>query len=373
MNLEYLQSSHTFHVERIVDFLSNSLPLCALHQTRTIIFFCYVFAIIIEFLLYPPYSIGNTPFDSSAIYAPIIMVVVLHIILTLFYTFGTLFERATLKTAFALIYLLHAPIPIVILIGSLIVLNNDNYLKGLTTTFTIAIFIDFLFGILSRPSQIIELTFEIFALFPTLLLYSLYLSNYIEKNWIPFLPSFIYFFLYFFFLILLNPYCKICHNCTISLLSDPEIAAEFAASVDPLLKPFKNRADWADEPDILGSDHGNKEPRQRWSRTHDNDLIIRFPARAHFQLYNVDSSPENPLYLASPLPMFSFLILTILIFIQTISPLSNFYFWLVGSFILIIISILLNSRATACGCMACTNLDEKCIDILWDHPSLSIL
>lgn len=375
MNLEYLQNSHTFHVERIVDFLSNSLPLCALHQTRTIIFFCYVFAIIIEFLLYPPYSIGNTPFDSSAIMAPIIIVIILHVILSIFYTFGALFERATWKTALALLHLLHAPIPMVLLIAGLIINTNTqkDAIYGFSVSLTIAVFLDFLFGVSSRPSQVIELSFEILALFPSLLLFVLYQDQSFTQVWVPFIPLFGFFFFYFLFLLFLSPMCKPCNGCTVSMLSDPEIAAEFAASVDPLLKPFKNRADWADEPDALGSDHGSREPRSRWSRTHDSEYVTRFPARARFQLYNVDAAPENPLYLASPLPMFSFLVATTLFFIQTVSPLANFYFWLVGVILFVVFSLLMNSRSTACGCMACTNLDEKCIDVLWDHPSLSVL
>jgi hypothetical protein len=377
MNLEYLQSSHTFHVERIVDYLASSLPLCALHQTRTIIFFCYVFAIIIEFILYPPYSSGNTPFDTIAIYTPLILVIALHILLSIFYSFGALFERATWRTSFALLYLLHAPVPLVVFIGGIIIFNtqtSDQYLFSFLTTFAVAFTLDFLCGVVSRPSQHVALSFEIVGIVPSLILFALYTKGKITKITIPFIPLFIYYGLYFIFLIFLTPICKGCHGCALSLCSDPEITAEFSAAVDPQLKPFKNRADWADEPDAIGSDHGNRrDPHSRWSRAHDTDNITRFPARARFQLYNVDATPENPLYLASPLPMLATLILTILFFVEMISPIANFYFWFGGAVILLIVTILLNSRATACSCLAFTNLDVKCVDVLWDHPSLSIL
>ena len=377
MNLEYLQRTHTFHVERIIDFLSNSLPLCALHQTRTIIFFCYVFAIVIEFLLYPPYQSGNTPFGSVAIYTPLIIVIVLHILLSLFYSFGALFERATWKTCFALLYLLHSAVPLVVFIGGIIIFNThseDEYIFPFLVTFAVAFFVDFICGVISRPSQHVSLSFEIIGIVPSLILFSLYSRNIIKYASIPFIPLFVYFGLYFIMLIFLTPFCKKCHGCALSFFSDPEIAAEFQAAVDPQLKPFKNRADWADEPDAIGSDHGSRrEQRSRWSRTQDNENLTRFPARAHFQLYNVDATPENPLYLASPLPMFAALVLTVLLFIEFLSPLSTFYFWLAGAVILLLVTILVNSRATACSCMSFTNLDVKCVDVLWDHPSLSIL
>ncbi|EAY00093.1 hypothetical protein TVAG_328550 [Trichomonas vaginalis G3] len=376
MNLEYLQSSHTFHVERIIDFLSNSLPLCALHQTRSIIFFCYVFAGLIEFLLYPPYANGNTPFDSVAIYTPIIIVIVLHLLLSILYSFGALFERATWKTGFALLYLLHTSIPLVVFIGGIVIFNlqEKNVEFCFLTTFAVAFFIDFLCGVISRPSQHVSLTFESIGIVPSLILFALYSKGKIQKYYIPFIPLFAYYALYLLLLLFLTPIFKGCHGCALTFFSDPEIAAEFAASVDPQLKPFKNRADWADEPDAIGSDHGSRrEPRSRWSRAQDTENVTRFPARAHFQLYNVDATPDTPLYLASPLPMFATLLLTVLVFIEIRSPLSNFYFWLGGALIILLISIVVNSRATSCSCLAFTNLDTKCVDILWDHPSLSIL
>lgn len=376
MNLEYLQNSHSFHVERIIDFLASSLPLCALHQTRTIIFFCYAFAIVLEFLLYPPYSIKNTPFDSVSILTPVIIVLALHLILSIFYSFGALFERSTWKTTLALLYLLHAPIALVVFIGIIVLFNQDEpaYLFGMFLTLAVGIFVDFLCGVVSRPSQIVPLSFEIIGLVPSLVLATLYSKSIIKQVWVPFIPMLVYYTLYFLMLLFLTPLCKACNSCAVSLFANPEISAEFAAAVDPQLKPFKNRTDWADEPDALGSDHGSRrEGRGRWSRAQDGEHITRFPARAHFQLYNIDATPESPLYLASPLPMLSAAVLTALIFIECWSPLANFYFWLVGASLFVVIAVILNSRATACSCLAFTNLDEKCVDVLWDHPSMSIL
>ena len=377
MNLEYLQTSHTFHVERIIDYLSNSLPLCALHQTRTIIFFCYVFAVVIEFLFYPPYESGNSPFGVTAFYVPLIFVIILHILLSLFYSFGALFERATWRTCFALLYFLHTPIPLVVLIGGLIALNtkdSGDYSFSFFVTFAVAFFVDFICGVISRPSQHVALSFEIIGIVPSLILFSLYSAGYIKRVFIPFIPLFFYYILYFVLLFLLTPVCRPCHGCALKFFSDPEITAEFQAAVDPALKPFKNRADWADEPDAIGTEHiSRREQRSRWSKAQDTENLTRVPARARFQLYNVDATPENPLYLASPLPMFAMVLLTVLIFVQVLSPIATFYFWLGGAFILLVVSVLINSRATACGCMSFTNLDIKCVDVLWDHPSLSIL
>ncbi|KAK8891365.1 hypothetical protein M9Y10_028573 [Tritrichomonas musculus] len=446
MNLEYLQESHTFHVERIMDFLSRNLPLCAVHQTRTIIFFCYLFACLIEFLLYPPYSVGNTPFTNNTLLIPIIIVVCLHIILAIFYVFGALFERASCVTGLGLMFFFHVMVPLVFLIGYIIVsttnVRTERYYFAFSIIFALGFFLDFICGVLSRKKQVVALTFEILAVVPAAILASLYYSHIIKKVWIPFLPPFIYFGIYFTFLIFLSPCCGVLHQCSLKFLSDPEISVEFEAAIDPQLKPFKSRTDWVDEPDALGSDHGidsigtpgtmgidmgmnlgsgnpmalgpggstnlgkmggqgpsgigagsigagigigsgsgttggsglRRENRPRWmARTQDGETITRFPSRADFQLYNVDGAPKSPLYLASPLPMLLFAVFLSLILVQCITPLTNFYLWLALAFILLIISIMLNSRATACSVLAITNLDDRNVDILWDHPSLSLL
>lgn len=448
MNLEYLQESHTFHVERIMDFLSRNLPLCAVHQTRTIIFFCYLFACLIEFLLYPPYSVGNTPFTSSTLLIPIIIVVCLHIILAICYVFGALFERASCITGLGLMFFFHVMVPLVFLIGYIIIsttnISTDRYYFSFSIVFALAFFLDFICGAISRGRQVIPLTFELIAVIPAAILASLYFDGRINQVWAPFLPPFIYFFIYFTFLLFLSPCCGALRHCTLKILSDPEISVEFEAAIDPQLKPFKTRTDWVDEPDALGSDHGidsigtpgtigidmglnigsgntmslgaggnakmgkiggqgtagigsdpigpgiglstgptsvagggsglRRENRSRWmTRAQDGESITRFPSRADFQLYNVDSGPQYPLYLASPLPMLCFAIFLSVILVQCIKPLSNFYLWLALAFILLIIVVMLNSRATACSLLAFTNLDDRNVDILWDHPSLSLL
>ncbi|KAH0794244.1 hypothetical protein GPJ56_001847 [Histomonas meleagridis] len=376
MNLDYLQTTHTFHVERIMDYLSHSLPMCALHQTRTIIFFCYLFAVLIEFLLYPPYSIGSTPFDTTTLLLPIIIVIVLHLLLTICYLFGALFERASCKTGFGLIFLLHAPVPLVLVIGVIIIINEDspNYYFDISILASIGVFLDFICGIISRPSQKVILTFEIIAIFPSSLLFSLYSKNVIDKVWIPFIPPFAYIALYFISLLFLSPSCGAFGTCMRKFFSDPEISAEFQASADPQLKPFKTRPDWNDEADIIGSDRQNKRERNsRWSRAQDPEKTTRFPSRADFQLYNIDATPENPIYLASPLPMLAIAIVLAVCLVHCISPIGNFYFYLFATVVLLVLAVLLNTRATACSFLAFTNLDDKCVDILWDHPSLSIL
>ena len=376
MNLEYLQSrDHTFHVERIMDFLSRNLPLCAIHQSRTIIFFCYLFAGLIEFLLYPPYSIGNTPFDKTTIMLPVIVVVVLHLLLTICYIFGALFERASCLTSFGLLFLFHAPIPLVLIIGGIIVVNKsdvDLYF-ALSVIVTVAVFLDFLCGVISRPSQRIILSFELLAVVPTGILAALYFAGKINKVWIPFLPPYIYFALYFLVLVTLAPCCGKCKNATLAVLADPEIAVEFTAAVDPQLKEFKGKADWADATDQLGSDHEGKSAKIRWGSMKNDENVTRFPSRADFQLYNVDATPENPLYLASPLPFLALAVLLSVCLVHCMSPLANFYFWFAGAVVFVVVAVLLNSRATACSFLAFTNIEEKCVDILWDHPSLSIL
>lgn len=375
MNLEYLQNTHTFHVERIMDYLSHNLPLCALHQTRTIVFFCYIFAFIIEFLLYPPYSIGNTPYDQSTLFLPLIIVVILHLLLIICYVFGALFERANCMTTFALLFLLHAALPFVITIGTIIIVNKTepNYYFNLSITLAVAFFLDFICGVISRPSQRIVLLFEIIACVPSFILTALYFNNTISQVWISFIPSYIYLGFYFIFLLFLAPFCRPCHHCTLSFLSNPEIGAEFDAAIDPQLKPFKNRAYWEDEPDVLGSDHGNRRERaSRWNRNQDENMT-RFPTRAEFQLYNVDATPENPIYLASPLPMLALTIVLSVALVHCLTPLSNFYFWFAAALAILVFAVLLNSRSTACSFLSFTNLDDKCVDILWDHPSLSIL
>lgn len=444
MNLEYLQDSHTFHVERIMDFLSRNLPLCAVHQTRTIIFFCYLFACLIEFLLYPPYSVGNTPFTISTLIIPIIIVVCLHIILAICYVFGALFERASCITGLGLMFFFHVMVPLVFLIGYIIIsttnVPTDRYYFSFSIVFALAFFLDFVCGFISRRKQVVALSFELIAVIPAAILASLYFDGIIDQVWLPFIPPFVYFGIYFTFLLFLLPCCGALRHCTLIFLRDPEISVEFEAAIDPQLKPFKTRTDWADEPDALGSDHGidsigtpgtigidmglnlspgntmalgpggknkigqiggqptgigsgpigpgmagpagvasggsvlRRENRSRWmTRAQEGETITRFPSRADFQLYNVDAGPHSPLYLASPLPMLCFAIFLSVILVQCMKPLSNFYLWLALTFILLIVVIMLNSRATACSFLAFTNLDDRNVDILWDHPSLSLL
>jgi hypothetical protein len=40
---------------------------------------------------------------------------------------------------------------------------------------------------------------------------------------------------------------------------------------------------------------------------------------------------------------------------------------------LLVLALILNSRATACSFLAFTNLDDKSLNVMWDHPSLSVL
>jgi hypothetical protein len=71
--------------------------------------------------------------------------------------------------------------------------------------------------------------------------------------------------------------------------------------------------------------------------------------------------------------MFALMVFVAVCMVHCISPLSDFYFWSAGAVVLVILAVILNSRATACSFLAVTNLDDKIVDILWDHPSLSIL
>ena len=377
MNLDYIQTTHTFHVERIMDYLSKSLPMCAIHQTRTIIFFCYIFAFFVDFLLYPPYSVGNTPFTQTTLVLPVIIVISLHLLLTICYVFGALFERASCRTGFGLIFLLHAPIPLVMGIGGVIMLNEEkpDYLFVSSILMCIGVFLDFICGVISRPSQKVITSFELIAACPCFLFTALYQKNIIKKVWIPFIPPFIYIGLYFITLIFLAPCCGNFGNSMRKFLSDPEITAEFQAAMDPQSKPFKTRTDWNDEADIMDSDRNinRKEKSSKWKRNLLPERITRFPSRAEFQLYNIEATPENPVYLASPLPMLALAIVLSICLVHCLHPLSNFYFWIFFGVVLLAISILLNTRATACSFLAFTNLDNKSVDILWDHPSLSIL
>ena len=320
-----------------MDFLSRNLPLCAIHQSRTIIFFGYLFAAVIEFLLYPPYSTRNSPFGTTTLFLPVIIVVVLHLLLTVCYFFGALFERASCMTSLGLLFLLHASIPFVLIIGGIIVLNqkSPNVYFCFSVIMAVAVFLDFLCGVISRPSQRIILSFELIAVVPCAILAALYFADRIKKVWIPFLPPFIYFGLYFLVLLCLAPCCGKCRGVTLMVLSDPEITAEFAAAIEPQLKQYKTRTDWVDDQDQAGSDHGSRGTRLR-QRPDGDENNTRFPKKADFQLYNIDATPENPLYLASPLPMLTVAILLSVCLVHCISPLSNFYFWFTGAVALVV-------------------------------------
>lgn len=371
MILDTLQNTHVFHVERIIDYLNAKLPLCAIHQSRSILFFCYVFALIIEFLLYPPYSSGNSPFSLSTMFVPLLLVVFLHIILSLFYLSGALFERASWKTAFALLYFLHAPVPLVNFISAIVMFNQEdpNYLFGFSVSCTVSFFIDFLCGIVSRPKQVVPLSFE-FALMLSFSLEALYAKKMITSHWISLIPMYLYYIFYFSSLLILTKFCSCCNSQLIKLFSNPEITAEFKAAVNN--SSYKNRVDWIVDDNEQRDEHVGKQ-NIRGYRTQETERIVRFPSRAKFQLYNVDGTPEYPLYLSSPFPVFVTLIITVLFTLQTITPFANFLVWLCLLFVLLIVSILLNSRTTACSFISFTNLDEICVDTLWDHPSLNII
>lgn len=351
--------------------------MCAIHQTRTIIFFCYIFAFFVDFLLYPPYSVGNTPFQLSTLLVPVILAIALHLLLTICYVFGALFERASWRTGIGLIFLLHAPIPLVLAIGGVVLLNEEkpNYWFAISVLMCVGVFLDFICGVVSRPSQKILLSFELIAACPCFLLTALYQKKILTKVWAPFVPPFAYIFIYFIALVFLTPCCGSFGNAMRRFFADPEIAAEFQAAMDPQLKPFKVKTDWNDETDIIGSDRNTnrREKVSKWKRNLLPEKITRFPSRAEFQLYNIEATPENPVYLASPLPMLALAVVLSICLVNCLHPLSNFYFWVFFGVILLAISILLNTRATACSFLAFTNLDNKSVDVLWDHPSLSIL
>ena len=365
-----------FHVERIMDFLTQNLPLCLVHQTRTIIFFCYLFAILIEFLLYPPYSVGNTPFTFGTLFLPLIIVLFLHFILSIAYIAAAGFERASCRTVFGLMFFLHAPLALVMVIGVIVLVatNFSNLYFSLSIIVTVAVLLDFLCGFISRPRQIVILSFEILAAFPMGILTTLYFNKTIKDVWVPFLPPFIYFGIYFIVLLFLVPTCccKGLNACTLKMLADIEIKAEYEASGE--YQSFKGKSTWAGDSDDGGSDHGSrKKSRSRWSKSQGNIASRKFPSEDSFQLYNTNGLNDNYLYLASPFPMLALVILLSVILIHLMSPLPSFYIWLLVSTILLIAAILLNSRVTACTCCAITNIDDKDIDVLWDHPALSLL
>jgi hypothetical protein len=365
----------SFHVERIMDLVSHSLPLCAVHQTRTLIFFCYVFVGILEFLLYPPYSTDSATFTLGTLFTPLLFVVVFHVILTVCYVFAALFERASCVTGFRLLYLLHGPLGFVFLVGSLIVLSRDSpdsFAFDFSVILTVGFFVDFCCGFVSGRTNIVSLSLELIGLFPGGILASLYFKGVISSAWLPFVPPFVYFGIYFGILLFLVPQCELRRECLVQFLADPEIRAEIEWAYTT--GSGKNR-------DEMGKER--EKPSKRSHRTMSSEYMdvttqaeqqnTRFPANAEWQLYNLPTQPSSPIYLASPLPILMFAVFLGICLVHVMSPICDFYFWAGGAVLLVVIAILLNSRATACAFLAITNLDERCTNVMWDHPSLSVL
>lgn len=372
-NLDYLQISNTFHVERILDYMTPNLPVCYLHQSRSIIFFCYLFAFVIDLVLIPPYQSQTSPFSLNTLLFPFIAAMFIHLLLAIIYSFSAFFERATLKTIFALLFLLHFPFVLFLFFGLIALSNQEapDFKFVLSLCSFIGSLIDFLVGFFSRPSQKVLLSFEILSIFPSSFLFFLETQDLLHHRIIPFIPIFVFSLVYFFSIFLLTFFCRPCRTCMTSFLSDPEIEAEFSAATDGQLKQFKDQPYWGGNTDGLEF----KKAKQKY---YGNSIENRtkFPFQAEFQYYLLESRSDRKrdyIYLISPFPMLAFMSISIFLYLHLIYNFQNFIFIFAGFIFVLILSIFLNSRACACSFLSISNIDSQNAMILWDHPSLFAL
>lgn len=381
IDIEYLEEN-TFHNERIFDFLSATNPLCSIHQTKTVLIFFYLFSFIILFLIYPQMTKFSAPLEEITILVPLIFTAGIHFLMSFLYILFALFGGASIKTCIGFIAQNHTTYPIIIGIGwiSFIIAGSDLSLFFFVILALVSAIIEFIFLFISTPSHKFALLFQGIGLIPSLILGALCINHIISKRFyfICFVPYFLYYIVYISLLISLGPCCKGCNAKSYRFLSDPEISAEFNAS--EYYESFWNSAYWRETQTRHKSASNDSSSTDDDKRYTDTIAFIdtkkrdqKFPKKEAFQLYKLDSIPETPIFVASFMTTTAFILAIGVATVYTIYPFDGFYYT-AGAAVLFLLAIsMFNSRAFGYNSCAITNISTDVVDILWDHPSFSVL
>lgn len=406
IDLTYLEEEN-FHIERICDFITPSTPLFNIHQARTVLLFFYLIALSIILCFIPQLMKGSPVISVFVICFPLICVTILHILMSFAYILFSLFSGASFRTIAGIHFYLHSIISMVVFSLLIVKFAKDiesplfMNLVGLCAAF----FIDFITGIFSSRNQRVFLLFEGVFIIPTLLIWSLYLKKIIPSHLYIFIPAAVFYFIYFSLIISLSNIMPKCFNkISTRFFYDEAIFAEYEAADD--YQSYWNSALWRDDTTTMDNDKKKKKRSSLLSSSSSSSsannysmfsksgkkgksgtstyeeprLMInvkkkdfRFPRKEKFQLYKIDDLPRHPFFICSLVPFISFAGLIILCLIETIKKITGFLLIAICIFFVILFLIFFNSRAVPWYMFSITNLGLETINIMWDHPSLSLI
>lgn len=380
VDLSYLEDL-SFNVERLVDYLVPQMPLCSLHQSRSLLIFLYLISIFLIAVVSDEITENEFSISTFTLFVPLIFIMIFHIFLTIFYSVCTLLGGASYKTCVAIQYYLHFPVGLVSLISTLIYFIDEikEVKLFIYATFTVAFLIDTVFGLISMRNQKMKLFFEGLVIIPSFILLILNYYNIIPYNWIYLMPFIIFVAFYFIIIWFLFSSNKSLHIIGLYFFADKEIRAEFIAADD--FESYWNSTFWRDESKLRRSESDDSSSSLGESDEHAETSILigtkkrdfRFPRKEPFQLYKLDGNPQYPFYIAS-IPVVMWLtVLIILAFVQCMIAIPGFVYIFMIAFSVMILLFLYNSRATSWSLFTITNMDNDWVDILWDHPNLSLL
>ena len=382
IDIEYLEEKR-FNIERIFDFLDSSLPLCSVHQMKTVISFFYFMSFTIMFLLYPQINSGSISVGYFLTFFPLYVAMAIHVVLSILYIVFSLFCGASSKTCVRHVYSYHTMVPFSM--GSLLIIflifSIPFNVSNITICLAISLTCDSLCGLASLESHRFLILFETLALIPFIVLYHLYVNNKLPYMWMIYIPFYVYFVVYSAILIGLMNCCGAWNGCSTSFLHNQGIQAEFDASYD--FEVFWNSAYWHDRNQRKSESEDSSSPQDH----NDDDFVNtiasslidtkkrdqKFPKKSQFQLYKLDSTLEKPYFESSLLIVLAFMCFIIICTFQTKWTVYSFYCIFGGGTIVLFLLSLINSRAFGRNTLFITNLDLDTIDILWDHPSFSLV
>ena len=382
LDLPYLEDQR-FHIERILDFITPTIPLFSIHQARTTLLFLYCISVGVIYCFIPQMKNGSTVISVFTLSFPLICVTAFHIILSLLYIIFALFAGACFRTLVGIHFYLHTNYAIAIFSLMMVHFSNDisnpvfMYLVGCAAS----AFLDFILGLYASSNHRTFLLLDLVFIFPTLLIWSLFEKNIVPSKFYIFIPSIVFYLIYFNLLIGLAKCMPKCfHKLSAKFFSDSSLYAEYEASEN--FQSYWNSALWREEPIRLHiKETSSSSSSSEFENNIDAPLFtsgtkkkdFRFPRKEKFQLYKLDDISKHPFYICS---LISSLVLAgniVLVLIHCYNPIPGFLIIFGCTLILLIFSIIFNSRAIAWNCFAITNIGNDIIHILWDHPSLSMI
>ncbi|OHT00673.1 hypothetical protein TRFO_32586 [Tritrichomonas foetus] len=383
LDLSYLEETN-FHIERIIDYITPSIPLFSIHQARTVLLFFYAISIAVIYCFVPQFIKGSTVITEFVICFPIICVTALHIILSFGYILFALFAGASFKTLLGILFYLHTSYPIAIF--TILMLQFSRDIKNLLFLFLIAASIstclDLILGFISASYFRTFLLFEGVLLLPSFVIWTLFIKGIIPSKFYIFAPSILFYFLYFNFLIgLAKCSPKFFNKISIKFFNDATLYAEYEAADD--YQSYWNSALWRDDTLRVHEKESSSSSTSSQSSVNQKGepkILLsskkkdfRFPRKERFQLYKLDEIPQHPFYICSLIPFVLLAGITATVAIHCFSEIPGFLIVFAAEILCLVMAIVFNSRAISWNCFTITNIGRDTINILWDHPSLSTL